>query len=271
MKYWEDIDLFKRIIRLAVDKEPKVQLENSGDFSDFTYKKGTYNKVLFFTYGLLQTIGIVLTTFFVMWGFETKDWKTSVLGSIGLIGTVYLLRKFVKLSVWWRQVLKSKNTSEQNDKYKLENSAVVVRFLMHSIGWVLVILDLTYIPARFWFAEVSTSDIWHYIGYFRDLLIISFVGIVLHYLLYTKKRSGDHPRSTWDSPELRTFVLSIIVLVAGYFISVYQSPPLLVNFIPYESFYNNFLTTLLITTSITWFFTLSCHRIARKTAVLRKK
>ncbi len=269
VKYWEDIELFKRIVRLVVDKEPKVQLDNSGDFDGFEYKKGTYGKVLFFSYGMLQMLGVFITTFFMMWGFTTRNWETSVIGSLGLIASLYLLRKFIKVSIWWRQVLKSKNTSAKTDDYALKWQARVFRGFMKFLSLILVALDLLYIPARFLDVDsaIDEADKMHYISYFRDLVIIGFAGWILHYLLYTKKRSGGEIK-LWNLPEVRTFVWSSLVLGIGIYLTIFQRS--LIQFVTWDLIpYNNFLTIILISSTIIWLYTVACHRIARKTVILR--
>ncbi|MFT5913799.1 MAG: hypothetical protein ACI81T_000283, partial [Bacteroidia bacterium] len=273
VKYWEDIDLFKRIIRLVVDKEPEVQLENSGDFDDFEYKKGTYGKVLFFSYGMLQMLGVSITTFFMMWGFSTRNWETSVIGSLGLVASLYLLRKFIKISIWWRQVLKSKNTSVKTKNYALEWQAKVFRIFMKAMTFVLVVLDWVYIPTRFQLVNISDADQVHYLNYFRDLVIIGFAGWILHYLLYTKKRSGGKI-SLWKLAEIRTFVWSSLIVGVGIYISIYHGADIqlfMLSIIPFENLYNNFFTIILISTTLIWLYTVACHRIARETVILRER
>lgn len=267
-KYWEDIALFKRIIQLVADRKPKHEVLQSPDQKGFEYVKGTYGKVLFFTYGLLQCIGIVITSFFVLWGWESTDWKTSVLGSLGLIGSVYLLRKFIKLSIWWRQVLKSKSTLEGSHKYKREQQAFAFRLFMKLLLIGLIILDLTYIPTRFSLENMEWKDVLHYMSYSRDLVLISLGAMVLHYLLYTKKRTGPSA-GLMNSPEFLTVIGSLLILGIGCLMAVQDIKPFWLVF-PYPAFYNNFISVILITSTIIWLYTVMCHSIARKAVIFKK-
>ncbi|MGB0524091.1 MAG: tripartite tricarboxylate transporter TctB family protein [Flammeovirgaceae bacterium] len=270
VKYWDDIELFKRIVQLVVDKKPKEEVEKAPDQKHFDYRKGAYGKVLFFTYGLLQLIGIIITSFFVLWGWESEDWKTSVLGSIGLIGSIYLLRKFIKLSIWWRQVLKSKSTLLDTWKYQREHQAFAFRLFMKVVLVILIFLDLTYIPTRFAIADMEWKDVLHYLSYSRDLLIISLVALIAHYLLYTSKRTGPSA-GILNSPEFLTCIFSLIIVAIGCFMAVQDIQPLKGIFTEESGIYNNFFSVVLITSTIIWLYTVTCHAIARKMVITKHK
>ena len=268
VKYWDDIDLFKRIMELAIDKKSVSEVEQAPEQENFEYVNGTYGKVLFFTYGLLQLLGITITSFFVLWGWESTDWKTSVFGSLGLIGSIYLLRKFIKLSIWWRQVLKSKSTLQGSDKYKKANQAFAFRFFMKALLAGLVLLDLTYIPTRFALAQIKWEDVLHYLSYSRDLVLIALGALIFHYLFYSRKRTGPKNKIT-DSPEFLTIVFSLIILAIGCVMAVSDIKPL-INIIPYPTLYNNFVSVVLINSTIIWMYTVITHFLARKTVIITR-
>jgi hypothetical protein len=264
VKYWDDIELFKRIVRLAVDGEPKEAL--APDFPDFRYKPGTYRWVMFYSYGLFQMIAVLLTTFWGLWGWESESWKISVLGSLGLVGTVYLLRKLIKLNVWWRQALKFKNTTYGSRSTHLGNRAWAMRFLMHTLLALLTALAVLYIPSHIAFARLGMNDVYRYLLYFGDLAVVSALGLLLHYLLYTRQR-GAPGVSFHKTAEFYTiaYLAALFGSVAGL---VYAGINPLLGVIPYEGLYNTPFTVFLISCTVVWGYTMSCHFLARRTVRL---
>lgn len=263
VKYWEDIELFKRIVKVTVDEAPHGDI--NADMPDFHYKPNTYSWVMFYSYGLFQILAVLLLSFWGLWGWEGQEWTTSIIGSAGLIATVYMLRKFIKLNVWWRQALKYKNKVYEKSTY-LAYKAYTMRLLMIGLQIALSLAVLAYLPAHIALSNITEADVIDYLGYFVDIAIMSFVGLVLHYLLYTKKR-GAPDIKFYKTAEFYTFVYcSLLGITTAVF--TYEEIRPLVEIAPYQALYKNVIAAALISSALVWTYTMACHTIARKTVRL---
>lgn len=102
--YWKDLSLFKRIVHLAIDggkDGPEAPTVNW--FDARTYQKG-----LTYAYYVIPYAVLALHFFSFTWAFYSNSWHGRTVASLLLFGTFLLGRRLIDLSLWWRQVLKTK-------------------------------------------------------------------------------------------------------------------------------------------------------------------
>lgn len=101
--YWKDLSLFKRIVHLAVDGGKKENAPPVNWFDDRTYQKG-----LTYAYYVVPYAVLALHFFTFTWAVYSESWHGRAIASLIFFGTFLLGRRLIDLSLWWRQVLKTK-------------------------------------------------------------------------------------------------------------------------------------------------------------------
>lgn len=267
VRYWSDIELFKRIVRRAVDDEPQEELDK--DFPNFNYKPGTYGSVMFYSYGLFQLIAVILMTFWGLWSWEGETWTISVLGAIGLVSSTYFLRGFIKLNVWWRQALKHKNPTYQSAKSPLRKKAQMMNIGMWLMLILVTVLPLLYIPTYMSLVTTTYQDVTRYIGVCLELTGAIAGGALIHYLFYARQR-GLPTRMVLKTAEFLTIlyltILAILIAVLSYF--GYKA---MIYWFPYEVLYNNVVVAFMLSTTAVVVYTVLSQTLANRTVMLRTK
>lgn len=210
--YWTDYELFYRIVKCCIDNKPvasfpitevhkkenpikgnvpKEELSDRLMFDDFSNKKGVYHKVMWYCYGVMPLMMTVLCSFLVIWVWEAKSAAGSAMAALALIGTAFLFRRLIKISIWWRQILKAKNESLTGEYILAAHSRGFKRFcnliLLSLVGFCLL-----YIPSYFaLLLTVNEFDWQHHVVDFSAILGLGLLAsFVYHKFLYKPRTKG---------------------------------------------------------------------------------
>ncbi len=190
--YWTDYELFSRIVQCTIDSKPVAEVAQQEIFKDFADKEGTYEKVMWFSYGILPLLMTLICSFFVLWGWEAKGSTGSTMASIGLIASAFLFRRLIKLSIWWRQILKAKNINPDAaaGEYILNHRSKRFRAFCNVILFGLVGFSLLYIPSYFtMLIKLGEFDWQHHVYDFGSVIGLGLIGSFFYHKFLYKPRT----------------------------------------------------------------------------------
>jgi hypothetical protein len=190
--YWGDYELFSRIVQCTIDNKPIAEVSKQEIFKDFADKEGTYQKVMWFSYGILPLLMTLVCSFFVLWGWESKGSTASTMASVGLIASCFLFRRLIKLSIWWRQILKAKNVNPdaQAGEYVLAHRSKRFRSFCNVVLVGLLGFSLLYIPSYFsMLLKLNEFDWHHHVYDFGSLLGLGLIGSYFYHKFLYKPRA----------------------------------------------------------------------------------
>jgi hypothetical protein len=190
--YWTDYELFNRIVQCTIDKKPVSEVAQQDLFKDFADKEGTYEKVMWFSYGILPLLMTFVCSIFVLWGWEAKGSTGSTMASIGLVASSFFFRRLIKLSIWWRQILKAKNISPENTsgEYILNHRSKRFRTFCNLILVGLLAFSLVYIPSYFtMLVKLNEFDWQHHVYDFASVLLLGGAGSFFYHKFLYKPRT----------------------------------------------------------------------------------
>ncbi len=251
--YWTDYELFYRIVRCCIDNKPvssfpitekdkqnhpiqgnvpKEELTDRMLFDNFANKKGVYDKVMWYCYGILPLLMTMLCSFLVIWVWEAKSATGSGMAALALIGVAFLFRRLIKISIWWRQILKAKNEST-NGEYVLASHSKGFRRFCNIVLFGLIGFCLLYIPSYFaLLLSINEFDWQHHFIDFGAVAGLGLLASVLYHKILYKPRAAQKTKfgSIVDNITIfKVFLLS--VAIAGLTFVQVQSPHY--NFLQY--------------------------------------
>jgi hypothetical protein len=168
--YWEDVELFERIIERSIDSKPFEDIEipkRQGKDEFLICKKEVYARVLFFTYFFAPLLSILVLGMLYIGFFHSEIFILKVImGSLGVF-TAYLALRLIKLMIWWRQVLRTKHQKASVIVEGQEQLTALfvnsLRFLVvfHTLGAILYVPQyILYANERGLFTNSGTSLFW---------------------------------------------------------------------------------------------------------------
>ncbi len=215
--YWTDYELFYRIVKTTIDDQPLEQVKKNEIFNNFENKEGVYGKVMFYIYGTLPILMTVICSFFIIWGWEAKGSTGSTLAMLGFVASNFFFRRLIKLSIWWRQILKNKNTATDTKEYVLANYSRQFRVFCNGVLIGLLLLTFIFIPSYFRILIDSDEFDWeHHLYDFGILVVLGWLASFLYHKVLYKPRQHAKFRFglTVDNTTI-TSIFAVCAVIAG--------------------------------------------------------
>jgi hypothetical protein len=105
-EYWEDLNLFKRILNRAVDN-PEANQPPTNSFTWFD--KDVYSRVLKINYKIIPWVIVFADYFVFTWAMYAEKKHIAGLASLIALAVWYLGRQVIDLLIYWRQILMAKS------------------------------------------------------------------------------------------------------------------------------------------------------------------
>jgi predicted ribosomally synthesized peptide with SipW-like signal peptide len=105
VQYWKDLDLFRWILKVAVDRPP-----DPGPAPAWFDPK-VYRRVLLLSYTVVPWLVVLVLAFGTTWAWFTDSVHSAALISVGLYFVGLAGRHLIDLVLWWRQLLRAKATA----------------------------------------------------------------------------------------------------------------------------------------------------------------
>lgn len=257
--YWTDTELFKRILDNTIDGHKKnvKKVDLIETQKDFAYKEGIYSKILFFTYFFFPIIGTLIGTLGFTSAFLAGEGLTTLIISVAIfVITIYVTLRFIKLMIWWRQVLKIKRLEDTKHREMKQGKAanwfhILIRILIgfHTIG------AFMYIP-EFALNHKAPEGGDDTILVFVTAIIVT---IIVHYKFRTIKEkiliNGQEEMLDVSGKMTSIFggMLALLVLVLYYF-----DVNFLKDLMGLEPSYHVSFAAYFGISAVLWFYTLAC-------------
>ncbi len=103
-KYWEDQELFKWILARAVDRT----IKNRPDPPEW-FRRKAYRKLLSRIYAWAPRAVVAFTFFTLSLALLAESWQAVATAAVAFAVVVLLGRRLIDLSIWWRQIQRTKS------------------------------------------------------------------------------------------------------------------------------------------------------------------
>lgn len=261
--YWEDIELFERIIERSIDSKPfeDIDIPKQEGKDDFLIcKKEVYARVLFFTYFFAPLISIfILSVFYIGFFYSDIFILKVVMGSVGVF-TAYLALRLIKLMIWWRQVLRTKHQKasvivegQEQLTFLFVNS---LRFLLgfHTLGAIL------YVPQYIILASEQGVFINSIASLFWEILLTGLAATLIYRRFRSIKRIHIPEYSLRN-----TFIYSLVLFFSILLLSMSKF-----TFFETSFFFSSIIfSTYFVVSALIWTYTSYCYRASK--SVLQKQ
>ncbi len=114
-EYWNDFDLFKRILSSSVDQKPQNEWHKVNWFDPKIYQK-----ILSISYCYIPYLVIFFDFIAFIWAWHTESYFFTLIAMLAFVSVCALGRYLLDLSIWWRQILRKKSQPPKDSK---ENAA----------------------------------------------------------------------------------------------------------------------------------------------------
>ena len=254
--YWEDQELFRRILHQTVDEEERKLIAETGGKDDhlppestgaaFAEKRNTvrnYWVVIAYSYILpALAAGLVLGGIF-FWGWNSmcnlgmdtidgevvKDdpsWELGAIAAFAFALSGYLFRKIISLMVWWRQVLRSKSTKKyqgsSDDSNVKKSRLLTASFRFYLIGWTTILIIGSILTISSAITNVLDNDDGHILNIIYYAAMILGAGLTI----YLWGKSAWSRKWVMNSkvsllPEYMTVALLVVIAIGIWAINTY--------------------------------------------------
>ncbi len=221
VKYWEDQELFQRILHQTIDHED----DHSGQA--FANKRSTirnFRMVIFYTYYLPALLaGIAMACIFYFGWDSMKDnpgtgWQMGLISAFAFSLTGYAFKKMIRLSIWWRQILRSKSKTTSTPGKKTEETTVRPKYHSRHTGKnfriSLILGNIFLLGSSMFFIPAaianSTVNSWFFAYEYLGMLLGS--GLMIYFLgKWAWQHTWAEADKTSKRPEIATVIASVIV------------------------------------------------------------
>jgi hypothetical protein len=232
--YWTDYELFYRIVKCTIDNKTvksfpitekdkaenpisnhtsQEELADRKLFENFANKKGVYQKVMWYCYGVMPIMMTIVCSLLIIWLWEAKSATASIMAAGAFIGANFLFRRLIKISVWWRQILKAKNENADGE-YILASFSQGFKRFRYGLLFVLVAFCLLFIPSYFaLLITVDEFDWQHHVVDFGSIAVIGLIANFAYHKFFFKPRQKDKVKFGLNVDNVT--ISSILLLVFG--------------------------------------------------------
>jgi hypothetical protein len=186
VEYWNDYELFERILAVTIDNEP---FNDQTELTDCSQKRAfeicepkTYAKVLFYTYLFLPIVNSFLLTLLFCVAFYVENLLVKGLATTVFVTYAYVAARVTKMMIWWRQILRSK--IEKHEEERKQQQIYMGRFVnvLRFIVLGHLFAALLYLPFEMYYTiKVDTSEVPIY-----DFIIVNVGSLLLTWLIHAK-------------------------------------------------------------------------------------
>ena len=294
-KYWTDLNLFEHILNNTVDAPrntaKKNTLEPSADVvnekskdqdteavildqkieipflvktkSFLPFEGGAYARVLFFSYFFFGIISIIFSTITLFWTFSQKDgdFISITLGSLAFVLSAYIFFRFIKMMIWWRQVVKLKKKKGDADIKQQRSGAAKFKLILFSLIGVHYFATVMLLPTLMEIKEGAD----HPVISLQKLFFVGVAMIIVTLLVYLKFHIQQNVNVNMrfkDTAMAWTGVYTIFLAVSTLSYYLFLADIFDINFHLGERF-NLLLTVYLSSATITWMYTYICFNAAK--------
>jgi hypothetical protein len=295
-KYWTDLNLFEHILNNTIDAPRNNSNENSIEPSKGTaneksdredseaptlekqekvevpflvktksflpFEGGAYARVLFFSYFFFGIISIVFSTVTLFWTFsqEDGDFISITLGSLAFVLSAYIFFRFIKMMIWWRQVVKLKKKKGIADIEQQRSGATKFKLTLFSLIIVHYIGTVMFVPTLMEVKDKALPVI-----SLQKLFFVGLVMIGVTFLVYIKFHIQQNVNAnmkfkdtamTWTG--VYTIFLAVSILAYHIFLADFFQ-----IYIHLGERFNLLLAVYLISATITWMYTYICFNTAK--------
>lgn len=196
-EYWKDLNLFKWILHKTVDQSAGTPPKEPEWFVPKVYKR-----VLDITYVGIPFAAILLAYFSFTWVMAQNDnsLQSQALAFLIFVGALWLGKRLIEFTVWWRQVLRAKsnkawkrnNVSPQVNTDSRKRKRAAIWFNVRTWLWLLTNLILAGMAWRFYASQWSKDFPWGLLG------LILALTIIISFLYHLKTRSASFEEAEVD-------------------------------------------------------------------------
>lgn len=220
--YWEDEALMQNIIKnISESQDEKTEEEKS--YAVLDDEPNALLHAMTLSYFIVPFIGMLVMGYFFAGGFsgmlggpcvntDCINWTSVVANAIGFIASSYFFHKLIKIIVYWRMILRSKNLN-QKKVFRSAGLRARVKFFRYLIWVVLVIAFYTFAhPEVLPFSSDGAMPIAKYLGLIT-VLYFGFLGLLKFFVPKTKIIASDKGHVA--------VIVSLVIFAVVYFASVW--------------------------------------------------
>jgi hypothetical protein len=213
VEYWNDYELFERILALTIDAKP---FDENAPVPDAPNKQlltatspQTYGKVLFYTYLFLPLVNSLLLTMLFSIAFYIENLVLKAAATTAFVTYAYVAARITKMMIWWRQILRTKKENRHEEQQQKYTAAFVN--VLRTIVFVHIAGALLYLPFEIFYAfRIDQTEI-----PIDNFLLVNAVSLLITWIIHNKFTSLRVVKIADKSALWTLFASCAVVLLAG--------------------------------------------------------